>query len=1135
MSKIFRLYKEGTSTYTGWNETPAFPYNSANRDTIDDPDGASARNEITSIPSPFARIDLVKTAFKEVCKLDRKTKKVELDGKTIFHKMISDALDVGEIFFNIDKYQNKIEIISWDPSIMINALQCDGSDGHLYLADALQKYMKSDSKTYNFDQLQNIYLLNYIDGPDELNIIGATSPATLFFSSANKLDYINDIYFAEDRPFDSEFQPLYKRDFEYVKVWFTLRKAIPSFSTLFPELEMYLNLTFKAITDTKQKNELNNLTAASVDLFSTIDVVSQQQNNSVEVLGHVLYKKSNKPATEKSEFTICLNGKTDSGTLPLVLPIEAGNKYSKLQYTTGKWGTTNVAPYVDDVVELNKRFLPFDGAQSPYLTISDFLEDTIIRVPHTLNKESFYDGNIVIGEAKLSYLLPLKILFFKYFSVLDLLTPLSNGKSMLEMQTVAGGSVRVVLRIPIVGNATVSYIEYSRSYYKERVADIQRNEGGMTEFNFTGLVMPIVKFNNQEDAYYTVSCISTFSRKFNLEFFSGMDKINSILMACRNEDNLETYKAETYTIEKHNFDYIQVSDRNGFCGVLLPKYKNQRNVDTFEFAIDLGTSNTHIEYCKEGEDPKVFDFDKKDNQVCEMFVPSLVEGKGEQDDLIEEEQLIEKDFLPAEVGEGDFVFPTRTILSCSKTIDWTGVIEPYGLFNIPLTYDKRRDLQYNNIKYNIKWGKGDEYRVIESYVNCLMLMIRNKVLLNNGNLKHTKITWFYPISMAPKRLRKLQQTWDASYEKYFGKGTTNCMTESAAPIQYFFRRYATATNLVNIDIGGGTTDIAFAKNKEIQFVTSFKFASNTLFENPFSDLDKDNGIVDRYKNDILQLLKDKKLTELDRIFRSPNNLNPANLASFLFSLKNNSMAKEVDSKSIDFNYILQEDEDFKIVFILFYTSIIYNIAKIIKEKGLAVPRHITFSGNGSKLIKVVSTDSKLLAKYTKLIFEKVTGEKYMGDLDILGLDKDANPKEATCKGGIIGVKDNDARSKIIIFKGSSGFVEESDTYDHVDNSYIQNTIKSVCGFFDFALNTMNADFNFDENFGVTLNSLKIAKCICYKDLSTFLEKGIAQRREEAEGQDKIEETFFFYPIKGALNALSQAIYESLQSNTENID
>ena len=28
MSKVFRLYKEGTETYQDWNESPAFPYNS---------------------------------------------------------------------------------------------------------------------------------------------------------------------------------------------------------------------------------------------------------------------------------------------------------------------------------------------------------------------------------------------------------------------------------------------------------------------------------------------------------------------------------------------------------------------------------------------------------------------------------------------------------------------------------------------------------------------------------------------------------------------------------------------------------------------------------------------------------------------------------------------------------------------------------------------------------------------------------------------------------------------------------------------------------------------------------------------------------------------------------------------------
>ena len=88
MSKIFRLYKEGASTYEDWNDSPAFPYNSASRDTIEDPDGASASHEITSIPSPFARIDLVKNAFKEVSKVDKRTHKADLDGNTIFHKMV---------------------------------------------------------------------------------------------------------------------------------------------------------------------------------------------------------------------------------------------------------------------------------------------------------------------------------------------------------------------------------------------------------------------------------------------------------------------------------------------------------------------------------------------------------------------------------------------------------------------------------------------------------------------------------------------------------------------------------------------------------------------------------------------------------------------------------------------------------------------------------------------------------------------------------------------------------------------------------------------------------------------------------------------------------------------------------------
>ena len=124
MSKIFRLYKEGASTYKGWNENPSFPYNTNARETIADPDGASARNEITSIPSPFARIDLVKTAFREVCRRANCNLQ-ELDGKTIFHKMVSDTFDVGEIFFNIDKFSDKVEVITCDCKAMLQNLKSE--------------------------------------------------------------------------------------------------------------------------------------------------------------------------------------------------------------------------------------------------------------------------------------------------------------------------------------------------------------------------------------------------------------------------------------------------------------------------------------------------------------------------------------------------------------------------------------------------------------------------------------------------------------------------------------------------------------------------------------------------------------------------------------------------------------------------------------------------------------------------------------------------------------------------------------------------------------------------------------------------------------------------------------------------
>ena len=1135
MSKVFRLYKEGATTFQGWNENTAFPYNANARDTIEDPDGASAKHEITSIPSPFARIDLVKTAFREVCR--RASRNInELDGTTIFHKMVSDALDVGEIFFNFNKFHDKIEIITWDPTRMIQTLKDDGNASHYYVADALEKYLVSDAKTYNFDQLRNIYLLNYKSGPNELNIIGATSPSTFFFSSANDLGYIQDIYFANnDRPFDGDYAPLYRRDFDYIKAWWTLRRTMNSFANLFPEIEDYLNLTFRAITDQQVKSQLNAITPATAKDFSTINIQAQGQNNQVEVLGTVLFKKKS-GSNIVNEFTLRPELEVE-GSKPLVLPVEAGNTYAKLQYVNGAWGNENKAPYKPDIDDINSRTLPYDGSVFPYLTISDFLEDTIIKAPHSLYKKYFFDGKIKNVEAMNSFLLPVKPLYFKYFSTKTLMDTMPDGEPAFEMEVVAGGSVSVVIRIPVAGNGNIGYIEYQRTYYAKGKADVseKQNSGGMISCDFTGLVMPAVKFQNEQDAIYTVSCISNFSSRYRFDFYRKGEIIRDIPVDCRNRENaLFAYKAETYTIRQSNFDFISVSAAGGVSNVIIPNFQTHQNLEDYEFAVDLGTSNTHIECRKATENSSAsFNYEESEAICGTFFVPTyrVVNGKRIPLDLKDENDLIIRDFIPSSVGDNsDFSFPTRTALSYAKITDWKTTLRPFGLTNVDMTYNKRNGIAYNaRPMVNIKWSSLPHAQTaMQAYIYNIMMIIRNKVIASNGNLAHTKITWFYPNSMSPRRLAQLRLAWNEAYAQLFNpNGNARSLSESVAPIQFYFRRYATATHLINVDIGGGTTDIAFSSNGTVNYITSFKFAANSLFEDSFSDINPNNGIIDWFKGDFLSLLQSRpELNELAYLFQS-NDGQPANMASFLFSLKDNSATREFAQNNIDFIKVLQNDTQFKVVFILFYTAIIYHIAQIAKVKKLGVPRHIAFSGNGSKILGVISPDQKILARYTKIIFEKVLGTACDSQLELLGLEQDANPKKATSKGGLMasdGLNDN---PEVIVLRDSSGnLAGEGDTYASISDQQRGAIVKSVEDFFRFALETIPHAFDLDDNFGVDNQALQIAKEECKNDLKTYLDKGVELSIQESGNRDnRIEDALTFYPIKGVLQALSNKLYE----------
>ena len=184
MNKIFRLHTNGSETVEDWQETMAMQ--DVHINTIPDPAGAKVGHEITSIPTPFARIDIAKNAYRQVNALG------QLDGTTIYHKIVSDCLDVLEIFFQAPMLGSEVEIIPWNSGVQVQGreitiapnsdlgelLSSQSGAAQQLFGQTLKMFLQQDASAYNFEAMRQLYLLNFTKGPNPLNIIGGTSPAS---------------------------------------------------------------------------------------------------------------------------------------------------------------------------------------------------------------------------------------------------------------------------------------------------------------------------------------------------------------------------------------------------------------------------------------------------------------------------------------------------------------------------------------------------------------------------------------------------------------------------------------------------------------------------------------------------------------------------------------------------------------------------------------------------------------------------------------------------------------------------------------------------------------------------------------------------------------------------------------------
>ena len=1134
MGKVFRLHNMGKNTLQGWSPIGT-AYTPAMIDNMDDPSGATATHEITSIPSPFARIDLVKSAFAMINKENGQN----ISGNTIYHKMVSHALDVAQIFFNLDVYTGQnykcVELIKWDLS-HISQLTAVGGGQNL-IGRTLNLFLDQDSTTYNFDSLNGLYLLRYTAKGGPMTIIGATSPATLFFSSANDVSFVGEkIKFGKHKALSqTDFVPLYQRtDERFILYLYALRAANDTFATKFPEVNKYLDLTYAKLSQSLRA-KIDNLDGTY--LATTFDPLNVSTGVPVEVIGMQLFKKGaiDDEIGKTSDFAIKCNKELDK--IPLVLPTD---KFAMpWKYVTAQWNSDTEVPIdpKDDegqLIDPEYRTLPDDGSDYPYLVVNDFLEKQIFELKQVdVDNTNFFDGNL-INKTGLphGYLLPVKRRYFDYFTIDDL-----KKNIKLECKPAPQGdvSVKVTLVIPVRGGE----ITLSRMYNHQVSSEaLNPRDGVILTKDFTLVLYPMTKFTNGEQPDYRVNLLTRDNWQPSLQFINSDGKNIAIIAQDDKNRDAQGNKPEKdepaipiYAVHE-SFEAIEISEK-GATGLMIPLWRGIKGSDTYEFAIDFGTTNTHIEYRVNDGHPQPLDISEQSLQLGML-------SKDAVEDLAYRIPVYANN-IPLTLGK-DIHFPMRTILSYKTSTNWNQPTFPYVTGNLPFYYGSQQMSKYNKEETELKWTNSmDVKSMITCYLGSIMMVIRNKVVMEGGDLSKTKITWFYPTSMPAGRVATISTIWNNLYTDYIDSNTTDkllSIPESIAPYNYYSLYHGAGVDVLSIDIGGGTSDaLVIDSMGEPAFITSFRFAANSLFGDAFSrGALNQNGWVRKFQPLINNALTSNNLNSIKGVLDGvAANQISADYISLLFTLSENKDVKNQHCENkVNFMQMLKDNEGAKTLLLVFYIAIIYHLARIIKAKrecGLPVrePASITFSGNGSKLLQILGVETQVgketLEDLTKAIFEKVNGREYP-HTELSIVTDPQKPKEATCKGGILATsipRLTQIQKLTQTFLGTKTpkFVTD-EQYNSLSKEDYEDVYNALNDFADLFF-SLAKDYDFSSNFTTIAND----KLQAYHD--TFI-KGNDTRLTNAlkflgilNKPEKVEDTLFFYPITSILNDLAKKI------------
>jgi hypothetical protein len=903
---------------------------------------------LNSLPTPFARFFVAREAFRRVKEEHKESRK---EAGFAYKQMVSDILDVYELLFNLTYHRNN----TWKSGEKIELREWSFSENVKSIKKNMPVLYNSINDYYKSDIVEDkLYFLIFTENGKE-KLLACSSPITGFVTPP---------------------------DMDKAKI-----KENGS-----------VKLKFAG----KQYDDLHIRRKSGGEYFREPKLFEERDADFKNYMYNELFGSDNVDERYKAIKEYIRSFQNDK---------DIRNDYTlKLE---------DVKSDQNDNLVINGLSIK----SSADVDIMSFFTDTMIRVPYRISSENFA-GMKFKNDSKdrdYDYLLPFKPEVMSLFDSTEIASDAHIGRNSVKVFLYYNGK------------------EYVKEYAKDpileqgRIVDLQ---AASISFDL-GIFPNILSHKEQENNYFKILVVGADEDpeapifnidEISLSFFkkNGTDLIpikevlpehdaqygvEPAVVRSQQKTDEEESGTKFYELFNTSFNVLEVKVLND-TGLLIPIWQKSKATNvTFTYAIDLGTSNTFISRCKNDSDgnpdlskkPELFKMDRP----MVSFMHEVPEDKQysyarriEDSIFPKAKNKIKTEFVPALIDGTDYKFPIRTAL-CGIH-DKSKEPKLFDNHNIAFFYEKIMANDDQDVMTDIKWDKDED--MLRIFVRELLLIIKCDILQRDGDLDRTRLVWFSPLSFMGQTREIYQRIWNSEPVNILFIPNTQIrrFSESEAPYYYYKKMdYIADSDAVSvIDIGGGSTDFVYFKDNIPQIANSVHFGCDVLWENGFNDFAnvKENGIYLKYADNLRFNRPD--LEDLNECFKHVDAMKTKDIINFWLT----------NEKHCQITRFLSND--FKPVFIYHLTSILFYMASMYKENGLAAPRTIVFSGNGSKYIdSFISTEISALKNIIDLVFNKVFGGEHNVNIKL-----PEERKESTCYGGLYR-NPNDAAVRDVVYQG----------------------------------------------------------------------------------------------------------------------